>query len=197
MSDSIQSLVRNYLSMQICSFWRLLLEKWAIFDLFWPLGCPKKDQNLFVLNERQYKICDQKLYLFVNLQLLGVILRGMGNFWPFYLPLTTRVPQNGSKYVVWQKKKKKRKMPQTNSSCKIMYICRILASRSLLVMTNFDPLFDRSGIKQFWKIILRSIKNHWETNLSKIIQKILVLDLSPLVFRYSVTGHFYMTKINF
>ena len=60
----------------------------------------QKDQNLFVLNKRQYKICDQKLYLFANLQLLGVILRGMGNFWPFYLPLTTRVPQN----VVWQKK---------------------------------------------------------------------------------------------
>ena len=33
------------------------------------------------------------------------------------------------------------------------------------------------GIKQFSKIILRSIKNHLETNLSKIIQKILVLDL--------------------
>ena len=28
-------------------------------------------------------------------------------------------------------------------------------------------------VKQYWKIILRSIKNHWETNLSKIIQKIL------------------------
>ena len=34
------------------------------------------------------------------------------------------------------------------------------------------------AIKQFWKIILRSIKNCWETNFSKIIQKVLVLDLS-------------------
>ena len=37
------------------------------------------------------------------------------------------------------------------------------------------------GIKQFWKVILRSINNCWETNLSKIIQKILVLDLSIMV----------------
>ena len=42
----------------------LLLEKWTIFDLFWSLGCSKKGQNLwFLLNEWQYKICDQKLYL--------------------------------------------------------------------------------------------------------------------------------------
>ena len=76
-----------------------------------------------------------------------------------------------------------------------MYVSKILASTyHLLEMANFDPPFwppfDPRGlettfaweialtVKQFWKIILRSIKNRWETNLSKIIQKILVLDLS-------------------
>ena len=34
------------------------------------------------------------------------------------------------------------------------------------------------GIKRFWKETLMSKKNCWEINLSKIIQKILVLDLS-------------------
>ena len=67
----------------------------------------------------------------------------------------------------------------------------------LLAIANFDPLFDpfltpgswkmtfaweiALGIKWFWKIILRPIKNRWETNLSKIIQKILVLGLSIYV----------------
>ena len=97
---------------------RLLLEKWAIFDPFWPLGCPKKDQNLrFVLNEWQYQICDQKL----NFQVLGVIFRGMDSFWPFYHPLTPRVLQNGLEHVVWQKSK-------CHNSCKINYVCKFLAS---------------------------------------------------------------------
>ena len=88
---SVRSLVRNYFSVQIRSFWGLLLEKWAICDPFWPLWCPKKGQNLwFVLNVWQSKICDQKLYLCAqklylcaNFKLLCVIFRGMGNFLPF------------------------------------------------------------------------------------------------------------------
>ena len=96
----------------------LLLEKCTIFDPFWPLGCSKKDQNLgFVLNEWQYKICYQKL----NFQVLGVIFRGMGSFWPFCHPLTPRVPQNGSEHVVWQKSK-------CHNLCKINYVCKFLAS---------------------------------------------------------------------
>ena len=81
----------------------LPLKKWAIFDAFWPLECPKKSQKLwFVLNEGQ--IWDQKLYLCANFQLLGVIFRGMCNFLSFSFPLTPKVPQNRSKYVIWQKK---------------------------------------------------------------------------------------------
>ena len=65
----------------------LLLEKWTIFDLFWSLGCSKKGQNLwFLLNEWQYKICDQKLYLCANIQLLGIILLEMANFDPLFWP---------------------------------------------------------------------------------------------------------------
>ena len=40
MSDSIKLLAWNHLSVQIRSVWRLLLEKWAIFDRSWPLGFP-------------------------------------------------------------------------------------------------------------------------------------------------------------
>ena len=79
--------MKNYFSVQICSFWALLSEKCTIFDPFWPLGCHKKSKNLqFALNEWKYKICDEKLYLCVNLQLLGIIFRGMDSFWPFCLP---------------------------------------------------------------------------------------------------------------
>ena len=90
----------SWISLQLLG--DLLLEKWTIFDPFWPLGCPKKGQNLwFVLNKWQYKICVQKLYLSANFQFLGVIFRGwviFDNFAP--PPLTPRVPQNVSKYVV-------------------------------------------------------------------------------------------------
>ena len=35
-----------------------------IFYPFWPLGCPKNSQNILcVLNEWQYKICDQKILI--------------------------------------------------------------------------------------------------------------------------------------
>ena len=62
----------------------LPLQTWAIFDPFWPLGSPKKSQHLwFVQNEWKYKICDQKLCLCANFQLLGVIFWEMENFWPF------------------------------------------------------------------------------------------------------------------
>ena len=71
------------------AFRGLLLEKWIFFYSFWPLGFSKKYRNLcFVLNEWQYKICDQKLYLCASLELAGVFFRRMGNFWPFCLPLT-------------------------------------------------------------------------------------------------------------
>ena len=71
----------------------LLLERWTIFDLFWPLGWPQKDQNSwFVLYKWQYKTCDQKSYLRANFQLLDIIFRGMENFWSFCSPLTRRVP---------------------------------------------------------------------------------------------------------
>ena len=50
---SIKFLVRNYFSVQTCSFWRLLLEKWPILDPFWPLGCPKKKKNLIWLSLNQ------------------------------------------------------------------------------------------------------------------------------------------------
>ena len=54
-------------------------------------------------------------------------------------------------------------------------------------MTPFSTPFWLLGAKngvhmgKFWKRIFMSIKNRWETNLSKIIQKNLVLDLSVLV----------------
>ena len=84
--------------------WGLPLEKWAIFDPFWSLECPLKSQKLwFALNEGQ--IYDQKLYLCAHFQFLGVICRGMCNFWSFNSPLTPRVLQNRSKYVIWPKKK--------------------------------------------------------------------------------------------
>ena len=91
----------------------------------------------------------------------------MDNFWPFCPSLTLRVPENGSKYVVCQKE-----ISQSNSSFKVMYISKIFDGNG-----QFWPLEALAWemalrIKQFWKIILRSIKNHWETNLSKIIQKI-------------------------
>ena len=101
MRNIIKSLVRSYFSVQIFSFWGLLLEHWIIFDPFWPLGCPKREQNLwFVLIEWHFKICDHKLYLSAYFKLLGIIFRGMDNCWPFCplpSPLTPRVPKNGSK----------------------------------------------------------------------------------------------------
>ena len=53
-------------------------------------------------------------------------------------------------------------------------------------MANFDPkpFWEIAlDVKWFWRRILISIENYLETNLSKVIQKILVLDLSiPKVF---------------
>ena len=43
-------MIGNYISVQNFRFWVSFLEEWAIFDLFvthWPLGCPKKDQNVW------------------------------------------------------------------------------------------------------------------------------------------------------
>ena len=58
-------------------------------------------------------------------------------------------------------------------------------------------------IKQFWKIILRSIKNHWETNLSKIIQKILarpiyqdVWFLFWIFFYHNIESSMHVSTIN-
>ena len=140
MSDIIKSLVRNYFSVQVCSFWGLLLEKSTICDPFWPLVCPKKDQNLwFVLNEWQYKICDQKCYLCTNFQYLGIIYRGMDNFWPFCPALIPRVSQKGSKNVIWQKY-----MTHQIPHAKLcIYVNFQLLGIILLEIANFDPPFWR------------------------------------------------------
>ena len=75
-----------------------------------------------------------------------------------------------------------------------MYICKILASTYYFIGNGKfrpPPLIPGGckmtlvweiapGIKQFWKMVLRSINNRWETNLPKIIEKILILDLSIL-----------------
>ena len=52
MSDNTKSVIRNYISGQISSFWESFLEGWAIFDLFdphWPQGCLKKSQNMWFI----------------------------------------------------------------------------------------------------------------------------------------------------
>ena len=140
MSDIIKSLVRNYFSVQVCSL-GVTFREIDNCDPFWPLVCPKKDQNLwFVLNEWQYKICDQKCYLCTNFQYLGIIYRGMDNFWPFCPALISRVSQKGSKNVIWQKY-----MTQSNSSCKIMYLCKLSASRYHFI-----------GNSEFWPPLLTS-----------------------------------------
>ena len=44
MSDTIKPVIRNYISVQISSFWLSYLEGWTSFDLFAPhlsLGCLK------------------------------------------------------------------------------------------------------------------------------------------------------------
>ena len=89
------SRVRNHFSVQISSFW------WATFremGNFWPFLTPRVPQNSqnlwFVLNEWQCKICDQKLYLWANILLLGVIFRGTGIL-TFLPTLTLGCPKMG------------------------------------------------------------------------------------------------------
>ena len=102
MSDSI----KNYSFVRISSRWGLLLEILAFFDLFLTPMVPKKGQKLwFVLNEWHYKICYQKLYLCANFKLLGVIFRGMGNFWPFWSPLAPRMSLKKSQNMWFHKNK--------------------------------------------------------------------------------------------
>ena len=48
MNDSIKSVVRNYISVQMLSFYESFLERWVIFDLFdpqLPVGCPRKSKK--------------------------------------------------------------------------------------------------------------------------------------------------------
>ena len=81
----------------------------------------------------------------------------------------------------------------------------------LLEIVNFNPLpfwlpFDlipicrfwevTLGIEQFWKTIPMSIKNGWETNFTKVIQKILVLDLSIFYCSCSMQATHYPIPVN-
>ena len=106
LQDPLECVTASNFSLKIiytCSFaafvgyyWRNR-QFWPFWTPIWCPGCPKKGQNLwFVLNEWQYSISGEKLFIYANLQLLEVTFRKMGNFWPF---LTPRVPQNGSKLI--------------------------------------------------------------------------------------------------
>ena len=68
------------------------------FWLFLSPRFPQNSQNFwFVLNEWQHKICDQKLHLCANFQLLGVIFREMDNFWRFWPQWPLGCPEKGKK----------------------------------------------------------------------------------------------------
>ena len=50
MNDSIKYVIKNYMSIQISSFWVSYLERLVIFELFTshgPLGCPEMGQNMW------------------------------------------------------------------------------------------------------------------------------------------------------
>ena len=48
MSDRIKYLVRIFFPVQIVASEGLVLEKWATFDPFWPLGCPPKKSKIII-----------------------------------------------------------------------------------------------------------------------------------------------------
>ena len=104
-SDCIKSLMRNYVSMQICSFWGSLLIQFLInssnFHSFWPQGCPRKVSKK---SDLSWNI------EFVVRNLIPVQICSFGGhfqdrqFWPFLPPTIIRVPPKWSKKnVVWQK----------------------------------------------------------------------------------------------
>ena len=140
MSDIIKSLVRNYFSVQVCSFWGLLLEKSTICDPFWPLVCPKKDQNLwFVLNEWQYKICDQKC---ISVQISSIwvsFIEGWTIFDLFAPHWYLGCPKRGQKMWfdknIW--------LNQIPHAKLCIYVNFQLLGIILLEIANFDPPFWR------------------------------------------------------
>ena len=100
---SSEFLMKNYLHMQICSFYGLLLARLAICDPFgppiWLPGCPKKGVNCPKWGKSIKSLV--RIYLYEQIcSFWGITFKGMGNFWPF---LTPRVPQKESKLVVCPK----------------------------------------------------------------------------------------------
>ena len=54
-------MIRNYISMEICSFWWPYLKGWAIFNFFDPSGAPKGSKNIVCKNKRHNQIFHAKL----------------------------------------------------------------------------------------------------------------------------------------
>lgn len=102
--DCIKSLMRNYVSLQICSFWGSLLIQFLInssnFHSFWPQGCPQKVSKKVICLETSnlwWEILSP-----CKFAALVVIFR-IGNFDPFCPQRSSGCPQNGQKNYVWQK----------------------------------------------------------------------------------------------
>ena len=88
--------------------------------LIWPPGCPKGLET-YDLSKISNSI---KLAVtnYISVQIYswwGSVLEG----WTIVLPLISRVPEKGSKNVVWQKQ-----IPKLNLWSKIMYLCKCSAS---------------------------------------------------------------------
>lgn len=97
-SDCIKSLMRNYVSMQICSFWGSLLIQFLInssnFHSFWPQGCPQKVSKKVICLETSNLWWE--ILSLCKFAALVVIFR-IGNFDPFCPQRSSGCPQNGQK----------------------------------------------------------------------------------------------------
>ena len=97
-SDCLKYLMRNYVSMQICSFWGSLLIQFLInssnFHSFWPQGCPQKVSKKVICLETSNLWWE--ILSLCKFAALVVIFR-IGNFDPFCAQRSSGCPQNGQK----------------------------------------------------------------------------------------------------
>ena len=125
----IKSMMKNCISVQICSFWRLLLRGWKFLTFLSstdPKGAPKKVQKCGLTNTNA--IIKFQIHHYVSMEIFSFQVSFYLE-WPILTPL----------------------------------------------LIHFWPMRARK-----WRLRGKSINLLviWKTNLSKIIQKIQVLDLS-------------------
>ena len=119
-----------------------------------------------------------KSYICANFQLLGFICRGISNYWAFWPPLTPRVLQNGSKYMVWKIIKFLNEIPQA-TLC--IYVKRPLLVIILLQMANFYRPLPLS----FWPLGARN-----DMGNQSLYQEI--LKNNPYIYQKTAEGNGFM-----